>query len=365
MDSPTPFDPGRWAQPHLADARPYVPGEQPDRRDWIKLNTNENPFPPSPKVEAAIRTAMESLRYYPRPDSGPLREKIAAVHGVSRAQVIAGNGSDDLLNLLIRVFGAPDQPVGAMDPGYSLYPVLCRIQNAPFVRIPYRLDMKIPVEQVAASGCHLFLLTSPNAPTGVGYSTARVAELAAAFPGVLVVDEAYAAFAEEDAVPLLKNHPNVVVTRSFSKSHGLAGLRVGYALGSPAVVALLDRVRDSYNLDALAQAGALAALEDPDYYRGVNGKVVNTRDYYLGQFRKLGWRTFDSAANFICTEPVDGEGRSGREVAAACFHFLKEQKILVRFFPDQELISGFLRISVGNEDEMDALHEAVLAWMQG
>ena len=359
------FDPQQWCEPHIREVHAYVPGEQPSRREWTKLNTNENPFPPSPKVKAAIEAAVEGLAFYPQPDSARLREAVALHHGLSSDQVLAGNGSDDVLNLLIRVFGGRDRPVGAMDPSYSLYPVLCRIQNAPFHVIPYDSTMKLPVEAVAKSGVNLFFLTSPNAPTGVGYTTSELTQVAETFPGILVIDEAYAAFASEDAIPLLEEFPNVVITRSFSKSHGLAGLRVGYALGSPQVIELLDRVRDSYNLDALAQAGAIAALQDTDYLKTTVQAVIGLREDHRRFLEKLGWATFPSQSNFLCARPIDGRGRSGKEVAADCFGFLKEQKILVRYFPRQPLVSSYLRISVGTRQQMQNLQDHLLSWIEG
>ncbi len=353
----------RFALPHIQEAKAYVPGEQPEDSGWVKLNTNENPFPPSPKVESAIKAALEGLRLYPSPTASGLRKQVAAVHGLDSEWVLAGNGSDDVLNLLIRAYGDSTHKVGAMDPSYSLYAILCGIQGAVFEAVPFEGEMSIPVNTVASGGFNLFFLTSPNAPTGVGFSNEEVSSLAVALNGILVVDEAYGAFANESADELVKGHSNLLITRTFSKSHSLAGLRVGYLLGNPDIIHTLDKVRDSYNLDGLAQAGAIAALEDPGYYRAIIGKICRIRDYYLQSFMQRGWVTFPSQANFICTQPQRATGETGVDVAKSCFEFLKDRKILVRFFPKNRWVNSYLRISVGTEEDMDTLSEALDSWM--
>lgn len=346
----------------------YVPGMQPDGPGWIKLNTNELPVPPSPRVLKAITdelgTSGERLRLYPNPSSAPLRSALAEAHGVEPAQVLAGNGCDDILNLLCRVFAGPDRPVGLVEPSYSLYPLLAQAQGAPVQIVPLDDSMILPVEPIATCPAKLFFLTCPNAPTGVAFPLEDIREAAARFPGIFVIDETYAPFARVDATTLLNELPNVVIARSFSKAFGLAGLRVGYALASTGIIELLDRVRDAYNLDRLAQAGALAALQDGAYYEQIRAETVARRaamqDWYAGQ----GWFTYPSEANFHFTQPVDAAGKSGAEVAEDLYTYLYARKILVRRFPKHALTRSFLRISVGSENEMDGLKTAINAWQK-
>lgn len=348
--------------PHIAALHPYVPGDQPQEGGWIKLNTNECPFPPSPRVEQAVAGEVARLRLYPNPGSADLREALAKHHGVDPAQVIVGNGSDDILSQLMRAYSGPASPTGYMVPSYSLYPVLAATNNTPVREIQYDRSMELDAEVVAHSGASLFFLTSPNAPTGVAIPTARIAEILATFEGIFVVDEAYGAFAEESAIPLLREHAHLVVVRTFSKSHGLAGLRVGYALGHPDVIAILDKVRDSYNVDRLAQVGAQAALEDEAYTTAILGKVCRNRDHYLAEFSQRGWFTYPSQANFLFVEPFNAKGERGKAVVADLFEFLKERKILVRIFPRHVLTESFVRISIGTEEDMETLHDALADW---
>ena len=357
------------ALPHVPLLHAYTPGLQPTDASWIKLNTNECPYPPSPRVAAAIRDEIGddggALRLYPNPTSQPLRRQIAAIHGVTESQVIVGNGSDDILNLLVRVFGGPGAATAFTAPSYSLYPVLVGIQNGTTEVVEFDRTMRLPVDTIVESGATAFFLTSPNAPTGVAFRNADLSSLLGRYGGLLVVDEAYAPFAEENAIPLLRAHRNLVVVRTLSKAHGLAGLRVGYALADPEVIDLLDRVRDSYNVDRLAQVGAAAALGDPDYYVAIIGKIKRTRDYWSHEWRTTrGWFVYPSAANFIFAEPRTRSGRTGPEVARSLYDFLLSRRILVRTFPSHALTAPFLRISVGSDDDMFAVDENIEAWLQ-
>jgi len=351
---------------HVQAMEAYVPGKQPQGVDWIKLNTNENPYPPSPRVEAAIaEVSGNSMRKYPDPISAGLREKLAQHFGLSNSGwAFVGNGSDEILNLLMRVFCGSQKGGGYMVPSYSLYPVLLSIQNAKKVPVRYDSNMRIPVETVANCGANIFFLTSPNAPTGVGIPTETIRKLAESFPGILVVDEAYAAFAEEDAISLIEEFPSLCVTRTFSKSHGLAGVRIGCLLGNPEIVELLDKVRDSYNVNLLSQAAGLAALSDTDYYEKVIGKIKHTRDFYVNLWDRKGWKTYRSQANYIFTEPINCVGEKGPDVAKSLFDFLLGQKILVRYFGNDALTESFLRISVGSESEMLTLSESMDQWQK-
>jgi histidinol-phosphate aminotransferase len=357
----------RLAQPHLAELEAYTPGEQPDGDGWVKLNTNENPYPPSPLVAEALRREIghdgASLRLYPNPTSKPLREALAKFHGVSTDWILAGNGSDDILNLLMRVFAGPDRPVGMTTPSYSLYPVLAALQNAPLIEVPFDRTFALDPTAIAISGANIFFLTSPNAPSGVGFSTTQIADLACTFPGILVVDEAYVAFAAEHAAALVAVFPRLVITRTFSKSHSLAGLRIGYALANPEIISLLDRARDSYNLDRLAQTAAIAALQDLHYFYETIARVVRTRTAFLEKICALGWFAHPSQANFVLVEPKNVRGESGPAVATDLFAFLKQRRILVRHFAKHPLTSAALRVSIGTDGDMAALAHALDLWL--
>jgi histidinol-phosphate aminotransferase len=354
------------ASPHVRSLHAYTPGLQPKEPGWVKLNTNENPYPPTPRVaEAIAREAGASLRLYPDPLSSGVRQAFARLHGLAENQVIVGNGSDDVLNLLVRAFaGGQGRGVAYAMPSYSLYPVLVAIENGVMVEVPFTREMTLPVEALASSEASLLLLTSPNAPTGVGFPTAQIEKLAQAFRGILVVDEAYGDFADENAMALLAKYPQLVVTRTLSKSHGLAGLRVGFAAAHPEVIDLLDRVRDSYNVNRLSQAGAIAALGDTEYLAGVVARIKATRASAEAGFRARGWFTYPSQTNFIFTEPRTADGRTGPEVAKACYEFLLSHKVLVRIFGSHALTRNFLRITVGTDSEMEALSRAIDSWLK-
>lgn len=357
--------PAALVPPHIAALQAYVPGLQPNEPGWIKLNTNENPYPPSPAVAEAIQRASgDALRLYPDPRSTELRRAFARLHGLAENQVLVGNGSDDVLNLLVRAFGGGGRAVGFTVPGYSLYPVLVAIEHGESRPVEFARDMRLPWRELAGSRANLLFLTSPNAPTAVGFKTAELEELAQTFAGLLVIDEAYADFADEDAIGLLGRHPRVAITRTLSKSHALAGLRVGCALAHPEVIDVLDRVRDSYNVNRLSQAGALAAIGDAPYYAGVIAKIKATRERVRREFERLGWFTYPSQANFVFTEPRPSGGRTGADTARACYEFLLSRRILVRYFGSHALTRSFLRITVGTDAQMDACGEAIATWQK-
>lgn len=355
--------------PHVAAMAAYTPGEQPQGGGWIKLNTNENPYPPSPLALAAVQAVVAgdgaALRLYPSPDSSPLREAAANLHAFPAADIIAGNGSDDLLNILIRAYAGPGRPIGMLDPSYSLYPVLAAAQGAAVVKVPVRDDFGFDVDAVARCGAAIFFLTNPNAPLGVSFSPAKVAELARVFPGLLVVDEAYAAFADTDCADLPKTHPNVVITRTFSKGHALAGLRAGYALCPPGLAPVLHRVRDSYNLDRLAQVAAAAALADVAWLRDTVGKVRTERARLTAGLAALGWTSVPSSGNFILATPLSPRRPASPATGEHAFAFLRERRILVRRFPNHPLTAAALRITIGTTAEMDAFLAAAKAWTEG
>ncbi len=383
------------ALPHIAQLHAYTPGLQPTEPGWVKLNTNECPYSPSPRVaEALLREigtgaeAGASLRLYPNPKSGPLRAAVAQLHarefsGLREEHVCIGNGSDDILNLLIRAFcgvgrGVPAEPrltedgspyldatAGLTLPSYSLYPVLVGIQDGRTSVIEFDRTMRLPLEKIAASEARVFFLTSPNAPTGVAFANADLERVLASYRGLFVVDEAYAPFAKENAIPLLARFPNLVVVRTLSKAHALAGIRVGYALAHPEIIGLLDRVRDSYNVSRLSQTAAVAALGDEAYYAGIIARVCATRDGSIADFAtRRGWFTYPSQANFIFTEPKNARGETGPAVSKSAYDFLYAHKVLVRHFPSHALTAPFLRISVGTDAEMRILSETLDAWLK-
>ena len=361
------------ALPHVAKLHAYTPGLQPTEPGWVKLNTNECPYPPSPRVAEALRQEIgdgSALRLYPNPKSTSLRAAVAKLHArecatLREENVCIGNGSDDILNLLIRAFVTSDAAAGFTLPSYSLYPVLVEIQDGATQVIEFDREMRLPVERIAQSKARAFFLTSPNAPTGVAFSNAELEQVLATYRGLFVVDEAYAPFAKENAIPLLAKYSNLVVVRTLSKAYALAGIRVGYAIAHGEIIDLLDRVRDSYNVNRLSQAAALAALGDPAYYDGIIAKVKATRDRCVDEFsRRRGWFTYPTQSNFLFTEPKTTKGESGPGVAKAVYSFLYSRKVLVRHFPSHALTAPFLRISVGTDAEMRVLSETLDAWLK-
>jgi histidinol-phosphate aminotransferase len=358
----------------VATLHAYTPGIQPTEPGWVKLNTNECPYPPSPRVAEALQreigTDGASLRLYPNPKSTPLRAAVAKLHarehsGLREENVIIGNGSDDILNLPVRAFCGDGAAAGFTLPSYSLYPVLVEIQDGRSEIIEFDRTLRLPIDRMTESKARAFFLTSPNAPTGVGFANVEIERALAGFRGLFIVDEAYAPFAKENAIPLLVRYPNLVVVRTLSKAYALAGIRVGYALAHPEIIDLLDRVRDSYNVNRLSQVAALAALGDVAYYDGVIAKIKATRDRGVNEFLdRRGWRTYDSQSNFIFTEPKNARGESGPAVAKAAYDFLFSRKVLVRHFPSHALTAPFLRISVGTDAEMRVLSDTLDAWLK-
>jgi histidinol-phosphate aminotransferase len=360
-------DPSLLALPHVAVLHAYTPGLQPTDPGWVKLNTNECPYPPSPRVAEAIRRELgedgATLRLYPNPRSAPLRAAVAALHGLAEENVCIGNGSDDILTMLVRAFCSDAAPLGFTLPSYSLYPVLVEIQHGRAEVIELDRSMRLPVERIHASRANAFVLTSPNAPTGVGFANAELDRALAGYRGLFVVDEAYAAFARENAVPLLARHRHLVVARTLSKAYALAGIRVGYALADAGVIDVLDRVRDSYNVSRLSQVAAIAAIADDAYFQSLVTRVIATRDAFVSDLtQRRSWFTYESQSNFVFTEPQTRRGETGAAVARSAYEHLYANKVLVRYFPSHPLTASFLRISVGTDAEMAVLRQQLDAW---
>ena len=334
----------------------YVPGEQPREDGYIKLNTNENPYPPSPQVVAALRRAINTtLRLYPEPQSDTLRAQAAVVYGVKPGNVIAGNGSDELLSILTRCFVAPRDRVVFPVPTYSLYDTLIEIQDGTPVRIDYPPDFSLP-ESLAAQDAALTFLCNPNAPSGTLVSLDAIEKLARAVKGILVVDEAYVDFAESEgasAIPLIRHLPNLVVLRTFSKSFSLAGMRIGLGLATEEVIAGMFKVKDSYNLNRLSMIAATAALGDMDWMIRNVRRIQRTRKKLSTALRRMGYEVYPSHANFILARKRDKNLKGLYEV-------LKRRKILVRYF-DAPGLQDSLRITVGTPREIQALLKELAA----
>jgi len=337
----------------LAAIAGYAPGEQPQSGDWIKLNTNENPYAPSPAVAAAVVATLQgrSLAKYPDPLATRFRERAAALHGVDPDWILCGNGSDDILTILVRSFVAEGEWLRMAYPGYILYRTLAQLQGAHCEEYHFRPDWSLDdgfAAPLTASGnpLRLAILANPNSPSGTCLPPERVAELAARLPCPLVVDEAYGDFAASNCIDLVRHDERVIVTRSLSKSYALAGIRFGYAVAQPQVVEQLVKMKDSYNCDALAIAAATAAIDDRTWLASNRAAILATRARLTAAMRSAGFRVVDSEANFVwCTHP----SRPVRPVYEA----LKARRILVRCMDYPGWGDG-LRVTVGTDAEIDA-----------
>ncbi|TAL77035.1 MAG: histidinol-phosphate transaminase [Burkholderiaceae bacterium] len=346
----------RFWSDRIADLAPYTPGEQPKVNGLLKLNTNENPYGPSPRVIEAIGAqADDRLRLYPDPESRALRESIARQHGVEPSQVFVGNGSDEVLAHVFRaLFLHGTRPLLMPDITYSFYSTFCQLYQVPYEIIPLADDFSLSISDyttaraVAPAG---IIFANPNAPTGMSVSVADIEAIAAAHPDTpVVVDEAYVNFGCESAIAALGRHENLVVIHTFSKSRSLAGMRVGFAVAGAAIIEGLVRVKDSFNsypLDRLAQAAAQAAVEDVDYFRSTCDRIVRTRAHLVQQLGSLGMQVLPSQANFVFARYPGVAG-------ASLFASLRQRHILVRHFA-QPRIHDFLRITVGTESDCERL----------
>lgn len=356
-----------------------MPGEQPKIKGLIKLNTNENPYPPSPRVLRTVRAAVDGrLRLYPNPTAERLRAKLAKLHHCQPQNIIVGNGSDEVLALAVRAFVEPvaalvttrqtsfhsaarsraqlQQIVQYFTPSYSLYPVLADIQGAVKNEVPLKPDFSLPSVAELKRGkqwnfnAALTLITTPNAPSGRGYSTRELEALCKTQRGVVVLDEAYVDFANENAMKLALKHPHVLVARTFSKAYSLCFQRVGYFVGHPELIAALHKIRDSYNVNGLGQIAAEATLDDLGYYRANFKKIIGTREWLSRELTKLGFRVLPSQTNFILAQPPLFPAKDWLQK-------LRDRKLLVRWFSAPE-VSKYLRITIGTQREAAALVRA-------
>lgn len=347
----------------------YVPGEQPKIKGLIKLNTNENPYPPSPRVLAAVKKATDArLRLYPNPTAEKLRAKLAKFHRCQPENILIGNGSDEVLIMAVRAFAEPSANpkskiqnpkslVQYFTPSYSLYPVLADIHGAAKNAVKLNPDFTLPTVDELGRGrqwnfrAALTLVTTPNAPGGRGYPTSELEKLCRAQKGVVVLDEAYVDFANENAAALALKFPHVLVARTFSKAYSLCFQRIGYFIGHPELIAALDKIRDSYNVNGLGQIAAEATLDDLPYYRANFKKIIATREKLSRDLTKLGFRVMPSQTNFILAKPP-------LFPAKAWLQKLRDHKILVRWFTAPE-VTDCLRITIGTPAEAAALIKAV------
>jgi histidinol-phosphate aminotransferase len=358
----------RLIRPLVRNLRGYVPGEQPDVPGLIKLNTNENPAPPSPKVIRAIRAATDDrLRLYPDPVAQPLREALAKFHDCRPENIIVGNGSDELLALATRAFVEPrqtgtptrrqaaKQTIQYFTPSYSLYPILADIHGARRNEIRLPADFGLPDNDSLRKSnwdfnAALSYITTPNAPSGRGYTTRELAKLCTAQNGVTILDEAYVDFADEHALRLAKRFPHVIVSRTFSKAYSLCFQRIGYFIGHPVLIGALDRIRDSYNVNGLGQAAALATLVDTRYYQKQFRHILHLRRETAAALEALGFDVLPSQANFIFAQPTS-------LTAEEWFHQLRQRNIVTRWF-DAPNVRNRLRITIGTETEMGKFLDA-------
>jgi histidinol-phosphate aminotransferase len=340
---------------------PYVPGEQPKDRKLIKINTNENPYPPSPKVIEAVKNATgERIRLYPDPECSLFREAAVARYGVKPQQVFAGNGSDEILAFAFGAFfesGEKAERILFPDITYSFYPVYAALWDVPYRTVALAEDFSINTSDYKTQSSGV-IFPNPNAPTGVALPLSDILSLAEFLEKqgkVLIVDEAYAAFGAESAVPFIEKHPNLLTVHTLSKSASLAGLRFGFAIGDEKLVEGLCRVRDSFNsytVDFLALTGAAAAVSAAAYYGEINGRVIATREKTAKALSDIGFTVLPSSSNFLFVKPPI---ISGAEMFAA----LRQRGILVRHF-SKERIADYLRISIGTDEDMDKVIKACL-----
>ena len=343
-----------YFRPEIDAMTGYVPGEQPKLQNLIKLNTNENPYPPSPKAAEFLQNFDYSkLRRYPNPMADDLRDAIARRNGLDRENVVIGNGSDDVLTMIFRCFTDKERPMAMLYPSYSLYAELAAMQNAQVIRIALDPDTFELCENLLeqAAPANLLMLTRPNAPTGNTFDYETVRSICCNFDGIVVIDEAYADFAPDNCMGLAKELNNVIVMRTFSKSYALAGLRLGYAVGAKHLIDGLMKVKDSYNSDMLAQGLGLASYCDEEYFKARCREVAEEREKLSCALQKIGFKVIPSAANFLFAAPPDGDGKK-------CFDFLREHAIIVRYFPG-EVTGKYVRITIGTPQEDQILLETL------
>ena len=338
---------------NIEQASGYVPGFQPQEAEVVKLNTNENPYAPSPKaLQALSEMGAEQLRRYPDPVGTSFHQVAASITGLSADHIMCCNGGDDLLTICFRSFCAEDRAVAYPVPTYSLYPVQARLQNCPVIEVPFDSEFNLP-PKLATTAAALTIVCNPNAPSATLIASEEMASLADELQGILLIDEAYVDFAECDCVELINRFDNIIILRSLSKGYSLAGIRFGYAMAQPGLIAGLMKVKDSYNVDALALALATAALQDQDYFAAQVKKVKAQRQELTQSLRALDFLVGDSQTNFVLARP------QGCPAKSLCQE-LAQKNIYVRYF-DVPGLDDKLRISVGTAEQNEELILAVKA----
>lgn len=333
---------------------PYTPGEQPKDMRYVKLNTNESPFPPSPRAQALAQEAIKDLQLYSDPECKALVQKAAEVFGIEADEILFTNGSDDILNFAFMAFCDQDHPAAFPDITYGFYPVFAKLNGVPYTQIPLKEDFTICVEDYIGLNKTIFI-ANPNAPTGIALPLVQVETIVKGNPNsVVVIDEAYVDFGAESAVGLIHKYDNLLVTQTFSKSRSMAGARLGFGIGCKALIRDLNTVKYStnpYNINRMTMASGIGALEDAGYFADNCKTIMDTRDWTTAQLRKLGFAVIDSKANFVFAKHPAVEGK-------ALYLRLKEKGVLVRHF-DSPRLTDYNRITIGSMAQMQALIDAI------
>ncbi len=328
----------------------YVPGEQPQDDVYIKLNTNENPYPPSPKVlEALKETVNDKLRLYPDPNALNVKKKVAEIFNTKPERVMAGNGSDELLTIIMRCFAGQGDKIVYPYPTYLLYKTLSEIQDARACIVNFLEDYSLP-EEILVEGAAVTFICNPNSPSGTLVPIDKVSNIAKRVDGVLVIDEAYVDFADDNCLRLVNDHPNIIILRTLSKSYSLAGMRLGFAVAQEDLINGMMKVKDSYNVDRLSMVSAVAALDDQATFKENVARIKKTREHLVNSLKKLGFFVYPSQANFVMIRCQNAHN------AKEIYVELKKQKMLIRYI-DQPRLDDCLRITVGTDDEINTLLE--------
>lgn len=341
--------PLQFVRPKVRAMAGYTPGEQPGAGERVvKLNTNENPFPPSANVIKAVREIEpELLRRYPNPTADVFRQAAAPILGVTPDMILAGNGSDDVLAIAMQTFLSPGDVLAYPEPTYSLYPVLAELDEVKVATVPWEGGWSLPVDALLTTRPNAIFLANPNAPSATFVSPHRIETLLKKFSGLLLIDEAYVDFADDNCLPLIREHENIVITRTLSKAYSLAGMRFGYAVSRPEVIREMNKARDSYPCDAISIVAATAAITDQEYARKTWEHVRSERQRISSELIQMGWKVLPSHANFILAGAPDGHGKD-------VYLGLKRQGILVRYF-DKPGLDDKIRITIGTSQENNAL----------
>jgi histidinol-phosphate aminotransferase len=345
---------------NIEEMQGYTPGEQPKADSLIKLNTNENPYPPSPKVAECLKSIdYDNLRLYPNPTTDELRKIIANLYRYSKDNIITGNGSDDILTIAIRSFVGEKEKIACFEPTYSLYPVLAKIQDASTVKIPLdeNDNFEFPVQLldsnsklfVSIKDAKLFFITRPNAPTGTVFNMDLIERFCSIFEGIVFIDEAYADFAETTCIDLVRKYPNVIIGRTLSKSYSLAGIRLGWGIADKTIISGMMKVKDSYNINYISQKLAITALEDQNYFIETISKIIKTRNLLSKKLLNIGFKVIPSQSNFLFVSPPNDRGEK-------LFNCLRENNIIVRYFPGR-VTDKYIRITIGTEEQIEKLYQ--------